>query len=158
MSNLKLNKCGDLAIEGGRLVVVRGADEIRQNWFIRVRTFQGEWFLDQNIGVPYFDVPQATTRAVTNKLLTRPGLQAIFADVTRNTPGVIRVDSVVVDDINVATREASVTVRATINAEEDSAIFVYDGVCPPGLGGVSAANVVVGGDNVVVGGDNVVIV
>lgn len=45
---------GDLLVVDGDLVLVTGAEEIRQNIVQRLRVFLGEWFLDINDGIPFF--------------------------------------------------------------------------------------------------------
>lgn len=44
----------DLLVERLDLSVVKGADRVRQNLLIKLRLWQGEWFLDQEFGTPYF--------------------------------------------------------------------------------------------------------
>lgn len=50
MKDLKL-KDGDLVLEKGDLVVLEGADELRQTLHIGMQTNQGEWFLNPEIGI-----------------------------------------------------------------------------------------------------------
>lgn len=45
---------GDLALEGGTLVFCEGKHFYRQKLSSRFRLFQGTWFIDERIGVPYF--------------------------------------------------------------------------------------------------------
>lgn len=133
MSNLKLDTAGDLALESNRLVLVSGVDEIRQRWLIAIRTILGEWFLDRNVGVPYFDVPDVdyNGRAITDKLLNKRTLQQIFADATRRVDGVIAVKRVTVGDIDVQARSVDLTVEATIEGENgDSQEFTFDSSAP----------------------------
>ncbi|NIQ91014.1 MAG: hypothetical protein GWM98_04690 [Nitrospinaceae bacterium] len=54
MADLKLDENGDLAIEDGDLVIVRGREAIAQDLDIRLQFFQGEWFLDLRLGVPWY--------------------------------------------------------------------------------------------------------
>lgn len=152
MSSFKLNTCGDLDFTGGRLTLVSGADEIRQRWLVRVRTFKGEWFLDQEIGVPYVALPGRQALAVTEKLLTEQRLKEIYTRATLDTPGVLRVNAVIVKDFDRQARTATVEVHATIDADEDSQVFVFDGTCDT----VPANAVFVGADLVVAGPDTVV--
>lgn len=46
---------GDLLLEHFDLKLVDGRDQIAQNLAIRLRFILGEWFLDINAGVPYYD-------------------------------------------------------------------------------------------------------
>lgn len=45
---------GDLVLTNGNLTLVSGTQEILQSIFSTLRTFLGEWFLDNTIGVDYF--------------------------------------------------------------------------------------------------------
>ena len=42
---------GDLVFEKGDLVMVEGADELRQTVYIGMQTNQGEWFLNPEVGI-----------------------------------------------------------------------------------------------------------
>lgn len=44
---------GDIAITNGTMTFVTGADEVAQAVMQRLRTFQGECFLDTSLGVPW---------------------------------------------------------------------------------------------------------
>jgi len=116
MTNLKLDAAGDLEIVDNRLVLVTGADEIRQRWLIAVRTVLGEWFLDRNQGVPYVPVTGTSYsgKYVTDKRLIKREIQRIFADATRRVPGVIQVNEVTVGAVDPSTRFVEVSVIATI--------------------------------------------
>lgn len=46
---------GDLAIEGNDLVIVSTSEQMVQNLKIRLRFFQGEWFLDIAQGLPFYE-------------------------------------------------------------------------------------------------------
>ncbi len=45
---------GDLVISDHTLGFVSGVDRVKQSMLIRLQIFLGEWFLDVNWGVPYF--------------------------------------------------------------------------------------------------------
>lgn len=80
--NLKLDiNTGDLELTNNALSWVTGIDEIRQDWQSRMMTFKGEWFLDQRIGVPYF-------QEVLKKQPNTNRLRAIFYEATLSTPGI----------------------------------------------------------------------
>ena len=46
----------DLVIEGGDVQMIDGALRVAQQVKVTLLTFLGEWFLDTDFGVPYFDV------------------------------------------------------------------------------------------------------
>lgn len=60
MSDIKLDldptspNFNDLLLVNGDLVLVNGTEGILQNVLQRLRTYFGEWFLNNSIGVPYF--------------------------------------------------------------------------------------------------------
>lgn len=58
---------GDLALTAGDLTLVADISAIRQEAEIRMRFFLAEWFLDQTVGIPYFQ----------NILVKAPNLDAI---------------------------------------------------------------------------------
>ena len=111
---------GDLFIENGRAQLVEGADQVKQAWVIRMRTFLWEWFLDTSIGMPY-------VQEIFAKNLSLARLKEIIMEETLKTPGVIAVNNVVVGDINPSTREVDCTVYADIEGE-DNAVFYFPGV------------------------------
>lgn len=77
---------GDLLMLGGDLVLTqdidpRGTHPVLQDVLQRLRTFLGEWFLDNTIGVPWFQQilgPQgpnsATDATLQNVVLGTPGV------------------------------------------------------------------------------------
>lgn len=79
--DLKLDNTGDLDITNNRLSFATGIDYIAQAWRIRCLTILGEWFLDQRIGIPYFQ----------HILVKNPNwnlIRAIFRRTTYSTPGI----------------------------------------------------------------------
>lgn len=50
---LALDADGDLAVANGQLTLVDGADAVRQALQLRLSIWQGEWFADTTVGVPY---------------------------------------------------------------------------------------------------------
>jgi len=95
--DLKLDDQGDLAIENGDLVLLTGADAIRQHLKIRLRTFKGEWFLDQRLGVPYFD-------KILVKNPSLPQVTSLYRKVITDTPGVTALLDLAVSLDNAARR------------------------------------------------------
>lgn len=80
--DLKLDPAtGDLALEGGDLVLVSGLDAIAQSCRMRLLFFAGEWFADLDAGVPYFG-------EVLVKNPNPDQLRGIFRDVILGTEGV----------------------------------------------------------------------
>lgn len=48
-------KDGQIFFESGVLQYVDGAERVRQQLEVRLSIFRGEWFLDGEFGVPYFE-------------------------------------------------------------------------------------------------------
>ena len=69
--DLKLDTTGDLDVTEGDVTLLEGEDATAQYIRTRLRTFLGEWFLDQRIGVPYFEsilVKNADVRVIESIL------------------------------------------------------------------------------------------
>jgi hypothetical protein len=101
---------GDLLIQGGQLVLVSGLEAIRQNVRQRLLFFQGEWFLDPTVGLPWF-------QRILVKIPDVRTLASVFKSEIENTPGVDSVTSLVLD-YDKKTRTVSVTYRASTNVGE----------------------------------------
>lgn len=105
MSDVKLDTDGDVLIENGDLVLVDGLAAIGQHVAMRLRSYKGEWFLDQNAGVPYF---QEILEKGTPEARIRSILQRIILD----TEGITSVDSMDLD-YDAAARTLVVDFQAT---------------------------------------------
>lgn len=53
--DIKLDGNHDLAVKNGQLVLLSGVNLVAQQIKIALKTFLGEWFVDNSLGVPYFD-------------------------------------------------------------------------------------------------------
>lgn len=85
--DLLLDENNDLVIENGDLVLVRGMDAVVQQCRIVLQMFQGEWFLNLDAGIPYFDnilgqKPRVAMAAVqiyfNRELLTVDGVDKVL--------------------------------------------------------------------------------
>lgn len=52
-NDLLLDSSYDLKITNSDLVIVQGAERVRQNIEIKLKLWRGEWFLDTEFGTPY---------------------------------------------------------------------------------------------------------
>ena len=114
MSQLKLDDDGDLAIENGSFVIIRGQDEIKQNIIQRLRSVWGEWFLDTRAGVPWFDRiltkapdPVVIYTLLANRILTTPGVVELlnfnpFLDIPKRV--------LKVENMRIRTKEGNLTI------------------------------------------------
>ncbi len=76
----------DLLIVNGNLVLVDGVGAIQQHVVQRIRIFLGEWFMDNTIGIPFFD-------QVLIKNPDQSKIDAIFQNVILGTPGMEQLTS-----------------------------------------------------------------
>jgi hypothetical protein len=102
-NNIALTPTGDLSLVGG---VPSIAQAVRQ----AMRTFLGEWFLDDEVGVPWFD-------QILVKAPSLPAARAVLREVVLAVPGVLAVTSMDLD-LDKITRTLSVTFAATSDVGE----------------------------------------
>lgn len=80
MTDIGQTTDGDIDVTSNSPYLVTGVDEVEQLLRQRLRTFYGEWFLDTEIGVPYFqDIFQKNPNPVS--------IESAFKNVILNTPG-----------------------------------------------------------------------
>jgi len=80
----------DLDLANGDLYLFEGNDAIAQHTEQRFKTFLAEWFLDESVGVPYFDYifqknpnPVVVDAVLKNTALLSPGIiELTFWDLT----------------------------------------------------------------------------
>lgn len=97
---------GDLLVEGGDLVLTGGADNVIQEAKINLGWVMGEWFLDEDRGIPYFE-------QVLVKSPNLPVIQALYRRALLGTRGVVSVESLTLD-LDKATRTLTVRWSARI--------------------------------------------
>lgn len=86
MMDFKLNSATyDLSIVGGNLVSVTSSDEVAQNVGIRLQTYLGEWFLDNRLGLPWYqdilgkkDI-RGSNLAIRNCIATTTGVDKVVS-------------------------------------------------------------------------------
>ena len=109
MTTLKLTTAGDLDLSTGNLQLLDGNEEIAQKLKYRLQFFFGEWFLDQRLGIPYYE----------DIFIKNPDLvvvQGIFREVIIETPGVVGIVGELVLDLVAATRLLTVAFSATLSS------------------------------------------
>lgn len=101
MSSFQLDTDGDLDVTGNELTLTEEAEAIRQHLQVKFQLFLGEWFLDEDVGVPWFQ----------EILIKQPSfivVQEILKNVILDTPGVIAITRFQFD-FDSSTREASLS-------------------------------------------------
>ena len=107
---LATDDSGDIYFDAnGDLALVEDGEEVAQHVKQRLDFFQGEWFLDESVGVPWYQEIFQPRRG-SNRLSARAYTEAILKDTILETPGVTRLLSFdfTSDEIN---RVASFTFR-----------------------------------------------
>lgn len=108
--DIKLNSDHDILIENDALVLVDGLDAIAQDLDICLQTFQGEWFLDTRIGLPWF-------QKILGQKPRLNAIKSIFRDAILRVNGVSSILDLIIDFEN-TTRKLSVSFRAgTVEGE-----------------------------------------
>ena len=81
--DVELNSDWDIEPTGSNLTLVTGADAIKQHLGQRLKTFYGEWFLDMEKGIPYF-------QQVLKKNPDPVVIDSIFKREIIDTPGILQ--------------------------------------------------------------------
>ena len=72
MTQIKLDNNGMLELSNNhQLQLIEGEEELMQALACRLRVFKGEWFLDTDLGLPYFQVffgKKATSTMIYNAI------------------------------------------------------------------------------------------
>ena len=101
--NLLLTADNDLAIIDGSLKKVTGAEEIAQKIKQVLLASEGDWFLDLEQGLPFF-------QTIFLKATSVSAIESIYLDAIGSVPGVIDIVSFRLD-YDPSTREASITFK-----------------------------------------------
>mgnify|MGYP000170257016 CR=1 FL=1 len=83
MSDIRLSPGGDIDLTNGSLNLVDGVDAVTQLLNQRLKFFYGEWFLNLDSGIPYFE-------KVFQKNPNPSVLDSLFKRVILGTPGILR--------------------------------------------------------------------
>lgn len=108
---------GDLYLSNGNLVINSGYDAVRQAVYSRLRFFAGEWFADENIGIPYWN------DILGKKQPNLPAIREIFRQAILKTPGIASITSI--DLRQTTTRGYTLTFSAKM---DDGSLLVTDGL------------------------------
>lgn len=102
----------DLYFENNNLSTITGIEETAQNIVINMKTFLGEWFLNQTIGVAYFSDIFVKNFSLNN-------VETVLLNAIINTSGVLNVL-----EFNVEyNTNRSITVNTKIQSEEGDIVL-----------------------------------
>lgn len=110
-----MDDTGDLDLSGDEVSLVDGDAALAQHLLIRLRFFKGEFFLNEDIGMPYYQ-----KILVKNPDFT--AVRAIFRKAILNTPGIAGLQAFSFS-LDSATRVATLTFTAT---KDDGEVLVFD--------------------------------
>jgi len=102
---LKLDDNNDIDLVNNNFVLISGVNALRDRLATNLRTFQGEWYLDTTLGIPFFE-------QVFKKAVNVGALYTIFSGAIRRTAGVSAINSLQFDQDN-ATRNLDITFSVT---------------------------------------------
>ena len=106
----------DIKFTDGDIEVITDEKEfVGQRILIKLRTFLGEWFLNQNFGIPYFET-------VLGRNVDLGDIQSIFINAINSTPGVkelLQLDL----DFNTSTRKLLVSGEVETDFPGDTVKF-----------------------------------
>lgn len=114
--SLQLDNDGDVTLDQTKsFILIDSTEELSQKIFITLSIRKSEWFLNTSFGVPWFVMfeEKYTDAEIISELET----------IILNIEDVETVDSVEIDR-NRATRTATITIKATGNAEETVTVEV----------------------------------
>ncbi len=108
--DIALDDAGDWNISGGDLTLVSDGPAILQALIIALEFFKGEWFLDEEAGLPYFQ----------DVLVKNPDpnvLQSVFRTAILDVPGVLAINELTLL-FDTAARTFAVTFRVSTDFGE----------------------------------------
>ena len=86
MRDIALDTNHDLLVTGIDLVLVDGAEQVRQQLLIKLKLWRGEWFLDTEFGTPYL-------QQILGKQLTMSGAIVALRKSILEVQGVTQITS-----------------------------------------------------------------
>jgi hypothetical protein len=118
-SDLFINEDGQFVLLNGDLAFVQDVDQVAQNIRFRLKTFRGEWFLDNSLGVDWYGVVFVKT----------PDMASIQREILTQVEAVENVSSVVdyKQSLDSVLRILSVSFTALLDTGQD---LNFQGVFP----------------------------
>jgi hypothetical protein len=114
--NLELDENKDIKLTSGKnLSLIYSPQNVAQQIEVRLRTFKGEWFLNQNLGIPFF------TQILT-KTRDKNRADTIFQNEVLKLSEVIKIDQFE-SNIDRRTREYTIT-NLSVKVESGETVAV----------------------------------
>lgn len=108
---MALNASGtDVEIGPRGFRFTRGAEAVAQRILVRLRNIKGEWFLDLENGVPWF-------QSILGSKFSEPEIRGIVADVIGKTPGVTETISLIIS-FDASTRRLDISFETSTVFED----------------------------------------
>ena len=114
---LKIDSDGKFVRENGDFVWLTDNDAITQVIKQKIQIFKGEWFMDLDLGVDYYNIIFPKTSSDFSRYLE-------FKRVVESVPGVVQVIDLNIELISATTREYQLNMRI----EADYGIIIFDEV------------------------------
>lgn len=102
--NIFVDNNNDIVMVDGGLLLVTGLEEMRQSVGQALRSFEGDWFLNLELGLPYF-------QSILQKATSVSEVENIFLDTISNIPGVLDLETFQLS-FDKTTRRADISFRA----------------------------------------------
>jgi len=102
--NIFLNGDNDITMVDGGLLLVTGAEEIRQLVGQTLRSFEADWFLNLELGLPYF-------QTMLQKVTTLSEIEGIYLDAISGIRGILDIETFSLS-FNKENRRADISFRA----------------------------------------------
>ena len=84
--NISVDSNNDITMVDGGLPLVTGLEEIRQSITQSLSSFQEDWFLNLDLGIPYF-------QTILKKATSLSEVESIYLEVIASTTGVLDITS-----------------------------------------------------------------
>jgi len=110
----KLNGNHDISIKDGKIIIVFGAEEVKQRILVALKHFYAEYFLDVTKGVPWYEAILGSKDTKNAELILR---RAIL-----DVPGVIGITFFSMAFTN-ASREMKIYLSAEVQSGENAEII-----------------------------------
>lgn len=118
MTDIFINQVsGDIDITGSRIILLKDPVEaLRQRLTIRLKTFKGEWMLNVNAGLPYY-------QEIFQKGISKDLVDNIFRGFILRTPSVERVTSF---SSTLDSRQRTYTLTFTVFTDKGVTLTIKD--------------------------------